>query len=432
MKLNTKRTILIGLAFMTITTFWQVYNNVIPLMLKTTFDLNEAVAGAIMGIDNVLALFLLPLFGSLSDKTNTKIGKRTPYIVVGTIAAIISMNLLVVFNKPTTFIAFVILLGIVLIAMSTYRSPAVALMPDVTPKPLLSKGNAIINLMGTVGGIVALIFIALLVPSGDNPSYTILFIAVSLFMFGGVLVLTIWGNEKKFNEEKLKIEEDYKSKVEKEDESKESSKINGKMSPAKKKSLIFMLSAIFLWFFGYNAVISAYSKYAVVRWELDGGLYAYALIVAQVVALISFIPIGMIASRIGRKKTIFIGIGFLSFAFLSASLFQTFNILILVLFGLAGIGWASINVNSYPMVVSLSEGDDVGKYTGFYYTASMASQIITPLLSGLLLEYVGYWTLFPYGAMFILLSAIPLFMVKHGDSIPMKAGSTLEVFDVED
>ncbi len=426
MKLNTKRTVLIGLAFMTICTFWQVYNNVIPLILKTTFNMNEALAGAIMGADNVLALFMLPLFGMLSDKTNSKFGKRKPYILFGTITAVISMIFLVLFNTPTTFVGFVIFLGIVLIAMSTYRSPAVALMPDITPKPLLSKANAIINLMGTVGGIIALVLIALLVPKGDNPNYLTLFVSVAIIMLLGVIILFIFGNEKKFAAEKDQFEKEY-GYTEKED-----TVTKTKLSPEKRKSLIFMLSAIFLWFFGYNAIISAYSKYAVIKWNLDGGLYAYALIVAQVVALVAFIPIGNIATKIGRKKTIFIGISLLSFSFLIAGFFQSFSMIILFLFGLAGIGWAAINVNSYPMIVSLSEGSDIGKYTGFYYTASMSSQIVTPILSGLLLEYVGYWTLFPYGAIFIGLSALPLFFVEHGDSIPVKKGSKLEAFDVED
>lgn len=426
MKLNTKRTVLIGLAFMTICTFWQIYNNVIPLILKTTFNMNEALAGAIMGADNVLALFMLPLFGMLSDKTNSKFGKRKPYILFGTITAVISMIFLVLFNTPTTFVGFVIFLGIVLIAMSTYRSPTVALMPDITPKPLLSKANAIINLMGTVGGIIALVLIALLVPKGDNPNYLTLFVIVAIIMLSGVIVLFIFGNEKKFAAEKDQLEKEY-SFTEKKDNLEKT-----KLSPEKRKSLIFMLSAIFLWFFGYNAIISAYSKYAVIKWKLDGGLYAYALIVAQVVALIAFIPIGNIATNIGRKKTIFIGISLLSFSFLVAGFFQSFNIIILFLFGLAGIGWAAINVNSYPMIVSLSDSSDIGKYTGFYYTASMSSQIVTPILSGLLLEYVGYWTLFPYGTIFIALSALPLFFVKYGDSIPIKKGSKLEAFDVED
>ena len=163
MKLNYKRTFIVGLAFLSICAFWQMYDNVIPLILTNTFHLNETYSGAIMAADNILALILLPLFGSLSDKTNTKIGKRMPYILFGTGLAIILMNILPIldngyFASPSNgkLVGFVVVLGLLLIAMGTYRSPAVALMPDVTPKPLRSKANAIINLMGAVGGIIYL------------------------------------------------------------------------------------------------------------------------------------------------------------------------------------------------------------------------------------------------------------------------------------
>ena len=163
MKLNNKRTILVGLAFLSICAFWQMYDNIVPLILTRTFHMNETISGLIMAADNILALFLLPFFGSLSDRTNTKIGKRMPFILFGTGCAIILMNLLPLIENsyyaaPSTAktVSFVIVLGLLLIAMGTYRSPAVALMPDVTPKPLRSKGNAIINLMGAVGGILYL------------------------------------------------------------------------------------------------------------------------------------------------------------------------------------------------------------------------------------------------------------------------------------
>lgn len=425
MKLNNKRTVLVGLGFFTICTFWQLYNNVIPLMLKQTFDLNEAVAGVIMGADNMLALFMLPLFGMLSDKTNTKLGKRMPYVLVGTALSVVMMVLLVLFNTPTTLIHFSIVLGVLLIAMSIYRSPAVALMPDVTPKPLLSKGNAIINLLGTFGGIVALILIAVASPKAGE-SYMMLFIAVALIMVIGVVIMYV-----KIKENKFRQENELSSPEPKAEEKQEQGEI-AKLSKAKRNSLLFMLASIFLWFFGYNAIVSAYSKYAVVQWNLDGGLYAYALLVAQGTALVAFLPIGAIATKVGRKKTILIGIAILTVAFGGAGLFKEFSWFILVLFGLAGIGWAAINVNSYPMVVSLSKGSDIGKYTGYYYTASMASQIVTPILSGLLLEYVGYWTLFPYGALFVALSAVTFVYVKFGDSKPKALESKLEAFDVED
>jgi len=205
-----------------------------------------------------------------------------------------------------------------------------------------------------------------------------------------------------------------------------------KIEPDVKKSLILILLSVFLWFMGYNAVTTAFSKYANVYWGLQGGSYAYTLIIAQAAAIISYIPVGIIASRIGRKKTILGGIVLLTIAFGSSVFFQTFSGIIFFFFILAGVGWASINVNSYPMVVELSRGGDVGAFTGYYYTASMLAQIITPILSGAVLQYMGYVYLFPYGAIFVALSFVTMRLVKHGDSKPAPSKSKLEAFDVGD
>lgn len=233
--------------------------------------------------------------------------------------------------------------------------------------PLLSKANAIINLMGTVGGIITLVLIAALVSKGDNPNYLTLFSAVGFIMIIGAATVFFKVNEKKFTEEKIKIEKQYNVEEDHEETN------HDKLSPEKRKSLIFMLITIFLVFFGYNAVISTYSKYALVYWGLEGGLYAYALSVANITALIAFIPIGILATKIGCKKTIFIGIIELVIAFGVVAFFKSFSITVILLFGLAGIGWGTICVNIYPIVVSLSKDSDIGKYTGYYYTASMSS-----------------------------------------------------------
>ncbi|MDE6998206.1 MAG: MFS transporter, partial [Oscillospiraceae bacterium] len=192
MKLNNRRTILVGLAFLSICSFWQMYDNLVPLILKQTFHLDESLTGVIMASDNILALFLLPLFGALSDKTSTRLGSRTPYIIGGTVGAVILMNLLPILDNsysqeaaPFKLVSFVIVLGLLLISMGTYRSPAVALMPDVTPKPLRSKANAIINLMGAVGGVIYLAVSAALYPASktqgvSHVDYQPLFIIVSL------------------------------------------------------------------------------------------------------------------------------------------------------------------------------------------------------------------------------------------------------------
>ncbi|MDF2686418.1 MAG: sodium-melibiose symporter [Clostridia bacterium] len=428
MKLDYRRTILVGLAFMSICLFWQIYDSIIPLILKNTFDINDTLSGAVMALDNVLALFMLPLFGMFSDKTNTKIGRRMPYIIGGTAAAVILMVLIPYADNISSLPVFIAVLALVLICMSTYRSPAVALMPDVTPKPLRSKGNAVINLMGAVGGIISLGLVAFLVPKVDKPDYLPLFGVVAVIMLISVLILFFTTNEKKLSVKM--IEESKELSID--DEIKEENKESVKLPPDKRKSLLLILASVFLWFMGYNAVTTAFSKYAQVYWNLEGGLFAYTLIVANVAAILSYIPVGFLASKIGRRKTILCGIILLTFAFGAAMFFESFSALILFFFALAGIAWASINVNSYPMVVEMSKGNDVGKYTGFYYTFSMAAQIVTPILSGAVLQYMGYKWLFPYGTLFVALSFVTMFFVKHGDSRPNTPKSKLEAFSGDD
>ena len=424
MKLNYKRTVLIGMAFLTISAFWQMYDNVIPLILKNTFGLGETVTGAIMAADNVLALFLLPIFGALSDKVRTPIGRRMPFIITGTALAFVFLMILPFADNTKNLSLFVVGLFILLISMGTYRSPAVALMPDLTPKPLRSKANAIINLMGAVGGVFTLIMIKILVGKGDRPDYYPLFLAVGILMAVGVTLLFFTIRENKLRQE-IEIDEV-------EETAEESSVVSGPLPKDVKKSLVFILMSVAFWFIAYNAVTTAFSRYATEVWGLEGGGYADCLMIATVAAIISYIPIGMISSKIGRKKTILIGIVLLGSCFLVAGLYPTYHVTMVIFFGIIGFAWAAIGVNSYPMVVEMSKSGDVGKYTGYYYTFSMAAQVITPILSGALLEHVSYRTLFPYSVTFCILAFITMSQVKHGDSKPMPKKDILENLDVDD
>lgn len=428
MKLNYRRTFFVGLAFLSICAFWQVYDNIVPLILKNTFDLGETATGVIMALDNVLALFMLPLLGGLSDKVNTRLGKRTPFIVAGTAVAVVAMLLLPVSDRNANFWMFVITLGIVLLAMCSYRSPAVALMPDLTPKPLRSKANAVINLMGALGGVYSLMTIKLLVPSvaeGERPDYTVLFLSVAGLMVFAVVILLITIREKKLSMEIAKLEP--------EEPKADAAEETGRDMPRDVfKSLAFLLASIFLWFTAYNAVTTAFSRYASEVWKLEGGGFADCLLVATVAAVISYIPIGIISSKIGRKKTIMIGIGMMSAAYLAGCIIVDYHWIFNAVFAIVGIGWAAINVNSYPMVVEMSRGSNIGKYTGYYYTFSMAAQIFTPILSGVLLENVSYRTLFPYAVFFSIASFTTMLFVKHGDSRPEPKKQVLENFDVDD
>ena len=386
-KLNYKRTFFIGLAFLSICAFWQMYDNIIPLILQNTFHMGETLTGAVMAMDNVLALFLLPLFGTLSDKVDTPLGKRTPFILCGTALAVLFMMLLPAADRGVNLPLFLGMLFCALLAMGFYRSPAVALMPDLTPNSLRSRANAVINLMGAVGSVYALIMIKLLVGEGERPSYLPLFVSIASLMVlaVGVLVLTV--PEKKLRRQ---MEESAQVAPQAPSGEEDSAPAAGKTSLPRgtARSMAFMLASIFLWFLAYNAVTTAFSRYTRVVWGMEGGSFA-----------------------------IFAG---------------SYHPLINVAFALIGVAWAAINVNSYPMIVAMGQGADIGKFTGTYYTFSMAAQIITPILSGFLMERFSYRTLFPYALVCSLLAFVTMTQVRHGDVKPGKKASLLENFDLVD
>ena len=568
MKLNYKRTIFVGFAFFLICAFWQAYDNTIPLILTNKFGLSQTASGVVMALDNILALFMLPLFGAISDKCRHRLGRRTPFILVGTIVAAVAFvgltladnmqlkqiekvskindpagmveiyqsekntqlqtpdgrkfvltelfteeefstipaQLVVSNGKVLRFdfrevygeqggfvngvpygeeydlrslvekgalsqeeadsalsrkadkeftnpvytnyvvparqayawsvtkdgtaplIFFMLLLLIVLVSMATFRSPAVALMPDVTIKPLRSKANAVINLMGSAGGILVLglgMVFATSAVKNALMSYTLYFSVIAGIMLLALLIFML-----KVKEPKLVEKMRQESKTYGIDEDDGDGSGSRKLSREERKSLAFLLASIVLWFMGYNAVTSKYSVYASNILHKD---YNLTLIIAQAAAIFSYLPVGMVASKVGRKKTILAGVVMLTAAFGVACFLREDSptMLMNAMFALAGIGWATINVNSFPMVVELCRGGNVGKYTGFYYTASMAAQTVTPMISGFFMDQFGMTMLFPYAAVFAAMAFGTMLFVMHGDNKPL-AKKGLEALDVED
>ena len=500
MKLNYKRTILVGFAFFLISAFWQAYDAIVPLILTNHYGLPQSISGIVMSVDNILAVFMLPIFGALSDKVMTKYGKRTPFIVVGTVAAVIAFisltlidtvqlgavlnsgiperygaaaealkeanaalkeagklndasgieaaqaliksinetieqiqadTLEITLGNIWPLIGFIGILLLTLIAMATFRSPAVALMPDVTVKPLRSKGNAIINLMGTAGGILVLVLGMVFATSKNKyMEYTPYVIAVTSIMLLGLVIFLLTVKEKKWVEEmeaesiRLGLEEAPADTADEREKR--------KLSRGELASLLLILASVALWYIGYNSITSKYSVYAT---NILGFDYNFTLIIAQAAAIVSYIPVGQIASKVGRRKTILAGILMLATAFLAGNFITSSSpeLIMYPVFILAGMGWATINVNSFPMVVELAKGGDVGKYTGYYYTASMAAQIVAPILSGFLYDLVGMRIMFfAFGTLFVALSFVTMFFVKHGDSKPIQKKSALESLDVDD
>lgn len=519
MKLNYKRTILVGFAFFLISAFWQAYDATIPVILTNKFGMSQTWSGVIMALDNILAVFMLPLFGAISDKCTSRRGKRTPFIAIGTIIAAVAILGLAVIDhvqlnnisdvkefdskatleviydsqaqtklqtpegeafvlgdrftredfleitssvtdpetgkkitnpeytnyvvparqayaahqtaeNPQALILFVAVLLVVLVAMAVFRSPAVAVMPDVTIKPLRSKANAVINLMGTAGGILVLVLgIVFATSAVQNQlmNYYVYYgvIAAIMLVALGIFLSTVrepvWARQMQEESVRLGIEEEEAV-----------TDADRKLSASEKSSLMFILASIALWYFGYNAVTSKYAVYAGNILNMD---YNTTLLIAQGAAIVAYLPAGMVASRIGRKKTIMAGVVMLTGAFAAASFMRAGSpVLVMnILFALAGIGWATINVNSFPMVVEMCSGADIGKYTGFYYTASMSAQIVTPMLSGFFMDMdgVGMTVLFPYAAIFAGLAFLTMAFVRHGDSKPA-AKEGLEALDIDD
>ncbi len=550
LKLDHKKTIKVGFAFAIIQCFWVVYDYVIPLLIDNAFGLSNAMRGLIMGLDNLLALFMLPLFGKISDSCKSKYGRRTPFIVLGTLAAIVLMifipvttasqlkeanvirndletrfiedaafrqekltefyddaesgenkyiskivfdelsgkiskeefvNLTTddeagyfnrfakdgmnryindqVYNQVTKqhsvrLVFFILILFLVLVAMGTYRSPAVALMPDVTPKPLRSQANAIINLAGGVGGAIATITYMVGFLINEN-GYVGIYIANALSM--GILLLCFIKlvNEPKMVDECRRICEEY-GITDEDDEAvdlREQEAEDGvtadkaadetvlsaekqKLKKSKTISFLLILASIFMWFMGYNAVSSNLSIYIVNVLGCTPFIGTVVSAASMAVSAVAFIPVGMLAVKIGRKKSIMLGLLFATVSFVCVFLFikpqwgiSVKAIMFALFYLIAGFGLIVVNVNTFPMVVELSSAKDVGKYTGYYYMATMSAQAITPYIGGLFMDHLSNRSLFAYSAVCVIISIVLMALVKHGDSKPLPKKKVYEMME---
>lgn len=550
LKLDYKKTIKVGFAFAIIQCFWVVYDYVIPLLIDNAFGLSNAMRGLIMGLDNLLALFMLPLFGKISDNCKSKYGRRTPFIVLGTLAAIVLMifipvttasqlkeanvirndletrfvedaafrqekltefyddaesgenkyiskivfdelsgkiskeefvNLTTddeagyfnrfakdgmnryindqVYNQVTKqhsvrLVFFILVLFLVLVAMGTYRSPAVALMPDVTPKPLRSQANAIINLAGGVGGAIATITYMVGFLINEN-GYVGIYIANALSM--GILLLCFIKlvNEPKMVDECRRICEEY-GITDEDDEAvdlREQEAEDGvtadkaadetvlsaekqKLKKSKTISFLLILASIFMWFMGYNAVSSNLSIYIVNVLGCTPFIGTVVSAASMAVSAVAFIPVGMLAVKIGRKKSIMLGLLFATVSFVCVFLFikpqwgiSVKAIMFALFYLIAGFGLIVVNVNTFPMVVELSSAKDVGKYTGYYYMATMSAQAITPYIGGLFMDHLSNRSLFAYSAVCVIISIVLMALVKHGDSKPLPKKKVYEMME---
>ncbi len=591
MKLNYKRTIKVGLAFAIIMLFWTAYDFVVPLLLERAFGLSNSLRGMVMGIDNVLSLFLLPIFGKWSDNINTKKGKRTPFVFVGTILSVVIMIFVPItassqlkdatalrskiyavettadFNyeasdgtvytsadqfytmmyttesksgigyaysdhdylklndkdsleaylvvarrgvkelekedgkyylvtegarteidqatydaykaeneeyqrfvepgiavfaseevntkitkvHPERIGVYLAVLFLVLVAMASFRSPAVALMPDVTPKPLRSQANAMINLMGGIGGALAFIIYTVGFILAENP-FTQIFSVAAAAMIVILMAFLFLVNEPKFVEDCKKDCEEYgisndDEAVERGEEEpsevaadaaeehpaetpEETAEKKKKHERAFKRSFFFILASTFMWFMGYNAISSNLSVYCTKVLNQSAAVASVISGVSMAVSAIAFIPVGILAVKIGRRKSVLLGFSLAIVSFVLVFLFvrpdNMAKYLFAIFYLISGFGLIITNVNTFPMVLELSSSSSVGKYTGYYYISTMSAQAITPFISGLVMDYFEDQYLFLYSAICVVIAFIFMFFTRYGDSKPVPAKSTLE------
>lgn len=449
LKLNVKNTLFIGCAFFAILMLWQMYNNYCPLFLdyllrKEYGESNEFFIGIIMAGDNALAIFMLPLFGSLSDRTNTRFGKRMPYIITGMALSAILFPIVAVMFYIESLVGTIVMMAIILIIMNMYRNPAVALMPDVTPKPLRSKANGIINFVGYLGAILAgglALFLKIAEdsklanwepsPNGKTKAL-IAFIIASVFMIIALILLVINIKENKLLEEN-KEDIEYGEKL---SQTLSEIKEDKPLSKEDKKNFIIILLALLLWYMSFNA-IETFNSLFCKKILGDEGIGSTIVIILTVSSIITFLAAANLPNKIGRKYTVVLGIGLIVFSFSALLLYFFLNgvfkeeyqllveannnkipfsvIPIYLLISVCGVGWALINANSYPMLVEMSSSKTIGKFTGYYYTVSMLAQTVTPILVGLLMykSEASLKLLYIYSAIIMAGAFVVMFFFKE-------------------
>ena len=468
LQLNYKRTALIGFAFFGILLLWQVYDSWCPTFLTDIFarrmyDLSSAelkagdpekilnvqwIVGIIMACDNLAALILLPIFGNLSDRTKTPIGKRMPYILTGTFVAAVAFPFIPLFFHQNNVVGMVIMMAIVLMFMMMYRNPAVALMPDITPKPLRAKANGIINIMGYFGGAAATvlgIFLKLsdYINAADAARklwiIEIPFLIASVLMVISALVLFFTIKENRIAEE-MKEEMELGERLAAIENPVDD---DGPMSPANRRMLLAILGAEFLWFMADNAIGTYIGNYVIYYLNSASSATMLLTIIGGVASVVGFAIAGSIADKIGRKWTISMGlaitvVGMAVMCFVAptgrvtgANGEHAFPAALFAVWAVKGFGMALVHNCSFPMVVELCSSKKIGKFTGFYYAASMSAQTITPVLLGLVFRVTLAWRALPVYAciLFILSGVVFTALVKNIKAKKLENVHGLEALD---
>jgi Na+/melibiose symporter-like transporter len=429
--LNYPQILLIGFGFLASSLAWAIYNSQVPLILSERFFLSGTLIGTIMTIDNFFGVIFQPLIGAWSDNTRTRFGRRMPWILFGLPICALLFALIPLQQTLLTFMTFIIAFNLM---MALWRSPVISLMPDVTPSPLRSEANGIINMMGGVGSIIAFFLGGIL--SDIRPDKFYAFLMATLVMVFALIILFLFIREPaalRFKKEnKLPIRDTLANRwsqksredlaayhgdtKERDDEKQRSLTAFLALSRAEKTSLIALLIAIFAWFLGYNAIETFFTLYARNTYGITGGQATMMLTGFSLTFLIFAVPAGLLAQKIGRKRTILIGLIGIIVLFLPI-LARPSQWLVQVLLIAGGACWSCININSLPMVLEFSADQSVGSFTGYYYLFSFTAAIVSPITYGAIQDYFQTeGLLFFFSVICFALALISMFFVKHGDS----------------
>lgn len=392
MKLDVKKTFLLGLGFFAVSLVWPLYNVYVPIFLRDFLD-SQFQINAIMTLDNILAVSLIPFIASLSDRTHTRFGRRMPFLMIGIPLSAFAFVLL---PNYTGFLSFMVIITVLNFSMAIFRAPTVALMPDITPPPLRSKANGIINFMGGLASVFVLVGGSFLYRANRN--YPFIFTAIMMIFALGMLMKFI--KEPKVGEKAAEDRISIRASIR-------------EIWSSEDKSTLYILFAIFFWFVGYQGVEATFSNYCV---QFLGLTVSDASLILGFFALsfLTFsIPAGFIGSKLGKRRTILIGLVGDAIVFIALAMIGTifpFNqIVMMMLMLIGGFFWALININSYPLVVEKTSEEKIGTFTGLYYFSSSLAAISGPLLLGGIIDLTSFvatfiFTAFAYLAAFIFVS----------------------------
>ncbi len=460
MRLDTKRTLLIGFGFMASSIAWAIYDPYVSKLLseKLTdsnfifqmgqhlaerypsllafmqaqgedvnavgggFTLVPLFVGIIMTFDNVFGVIFQPLFGRVSDRTHSRFGKRRPFIFIG---APIAAVLFVLIPRMQSVPSLMIVVILFVFVMSTWRAPVVALMPDLTPPSLRSEGNAIINLTGGIGGLIGmfagtLLALVLGLNSKLNEERPYVFMLGAVVMILGTLILAFFVKEK---DSRLQVSSEYAKNgvafdLEKA-KAKEKEKLKKlKLGKAEKRSLIFMLATLFFLFAGANSIQTFFALFAAEVLDKTTAQATLMLGVFGLASLATAIPAGKLGTKYGRKKMILVGLtGFIVMFSLYAITQQMWLMWPALIIG--GMSNMFITVNTLPLVLEIGGLEKVGTFTGYYYTATFSAQVAAPILYGIVRVLSGtYMSLFVFCPICFVLSLLCVLQVRHGEAIP--------------